>query len=352
MVRRALALVAATTVACQGSGSNNSANGSNGSNGSAGSNRPEVHDAAIADASVPDDAEVADGARPEEPEPPDPGKVIDDLGAISAWQAVVDRWRLLGRRHQRGVVYGRVGPAILMPAPTSGSGFGSGSAIVRDAGPPADAALIASPYTWLVDDSEGEGWLGIRIALGGRTSRAGAQRQGGPQKRSPTPMTATEGDRVAIGGAWQLDDQRRWYWKADWVKPIPKRPAPAPAPASRFPVPTVPTHELATSGLIPGARPITLAKEGDIAYFQLVGRAPTTEGDGWPVANQLGDRVYAYLVFPGERPSYGAQDMRTPDERWSLRRARTYAVQVGRIRTRDPDEPVVIRARSAPVWIK
>ena len=56
-------------------------------------------------------------ARPEEPDVPDPGRVIAELGAIPAWQAVVDRAQLLARRGQHGVVYGRVGPPVMVPAP-------------------------------------------------------------------------------------------------------------------------------------------------------------------------------------------------------------------------------------------
>jgi len=36
-------------------------------------------------------------------DPPDPGKQIAELGAIPAWQAVVDRTLYLARRGQKGV---------------------------------------------------------------------------------------------------------------------------------------------------------------------------------------------------------------------------------------------------------
>ena len=45
-------------------------------------------------------------------EPPDPGAQIEALGAIPAWQAVVDRDSYLARREQRGVVYGVIGEPV------------------------------------------------------------------------------------------------------------------------------------------------------------------------------------------------------------------------------------------------
>jgi len=277
---------------------------------------PIVHapEAAVLDApeASPTDAPT------EEPELPDPGKVIADLGAISAWQAVIDRAQLLARRGQHGVVYGRIGPPILIPGPPPPPG---------DAGPPADAGLVESPFVWLVDDSEGNGCLGIRVALGTKT--------------------ANQGDRVALGGAWTLDEARRWYWKVDWLQAVP----PAPPSDLKEPQPAEPSHAVVTAGLPPGSRTITVAKDGDPVYFTVVGRPPANDGDGWPIANELGDKVYALLILPGERASYGAQDMRSADERWSLRRGWRYAVRIGRIRSRGPDKPAVIRARTAPTRV-
>src|SRR5512142_2990040 len=77
-------------------------------------------------APVPDAALIAGDAGsdephvapPEEPETVDPGKAIADLGAIPAWQAVVDRANYLARRGQHGVVFGTIGAAIQMLGPT------------------------------------------------------------------------------------------------------------------------------------------------------------------------------------------------------------------------------------------
>src|SRR5436305_783212 len=49
------------------------------------------------------------------PAPKEPD--IDDLGAIPAWQAVVDRAQFLARRGQHGILYGVIGPAIQQLGP-------------------------------------------------------------------------------------------------------------------------------------------------------------------------------------------------------------------------------------------
>ena len=70
------------------------------------------------------------------------------------------------------------------------------------------------------------------------------------------------------------------------------------------------------------------------------------------VANELGDKPFARLTLPGERAAYGGQDMRAADERWTLKRAQTYWVRIGKIRKHaKPDDPVSIYARTAPIRI-
>ena len=102
--------------------------------------------------------------------------------------------------------------------------------------------------------------------------------------------------------------------------------------------------------LIPGSHLITFAKDGDAVYFQLVGPPPANDGDGWLVANELGDPPFAFLTLPGERPSYGAQDMRASDERWQLKRGQTYNVRIGVVHKRE-GKPALIRARTAPIRV-
>jgi hypothetical protein len=311
-----LALVIAALAACQGQGSDTTTG--------SGSAPVRPADAAAPDAARrgSDDVPVPH-PKPDEPDPPDPGKAIAELGAISAWQAVVDRAELLARRTQHGVVYGVIGPPLMVAAPVP--------ATTIDAGVHPDAGLVASPYLWLVDDTEGLGSLGIHILAG------------------PKGSARKLGDRVALGGAWALDDDHHWYWKVDAVDPLAATEKPNPKEdASRA---AIPGHVIANGDLPNGARTISLAKDNDAVYFQIVGPAPTTDGDGWPVADELGNPTFALLNLPGERPSYGGHDMRTADERWTLRRGVTYALRIGKIRKR-ADKPALINARSAPVRVK
>jgi hypothetical protein len=199
-----------------------------------------------------------------------------------------------------------------------GAGAGSGSAAP-------DARLIATPYVWLIDDTEGNGALGIRIALGDK---------------------AKPGDRIAAGGAWQLDGERRWYWKPDAIQHLP----PAPAIEPKDPPAPAPSHTIATGPLPPGARTAGVARDNDAIYFQLVGPVPQSDGDGWQIADQLGSPIALVLNLPGERSSYGGQDMRAPDERWQLRRGQTYWVRIGVLHRRT-GKPATVNARTAPVRI-
>lgn len=290
MTTRALALALLSLVACQ----------------SGGDPPPRVEKQAARDAAVavklgPIDANEGSAvdvpAKPDETEPlPDPGKVLDGLGAIPAWQAVVDRTQYLARRSQHGVVYGTI--------------------------------VAADPWPWLVDETDGNGALAIHVDLAGK------------------PATG----RVALAGAWTLAADR-WIWRVDTVTPL----AAVTAPPTKDP-PSAPGHAVATGSLPPGARPISLAKDGDVAYFQIVGSPPAVDGDGWPVADENGNPVYALLNLPGERPSFGGQDMRTPDERWQLKRGVTYALRIGHVhkhvaKSGEPERPATINARTAPLRI-
>jgi hypothetical protein len=270
---------------------------------------------------VGSDSEVGSAKpKPEEPETIDPGKQIAELGAVPAWQAVVDRSQLLARRGQHGVVYGTIGPAIMMLGPVPEA--------PPDAAVKPDAGLVPSEYVWLVDDTDGNGALAIRVKLG------------------PKGPAVKQGDRIAAGGAWELDNERKWYWKVDSISPLPAAP-----PSDLKEAPVASGHTIVNGDLPAGSRTMSVAKDGDSVYFQIVGAPPAIDGDGWPVADELGNPVYALLNLPGERPSYGAQDLRTPDERWQLKRGQTYAVRIGKIHKHGPDKPVTINARTAPIRV-
>ncbi len=249
----------------------------------------------------------ADAQKSDEPEPPDPGQQIDELGAVPAWQAVVDRSQYLARRGLHGVVYGTLGEVVTVSVP--------------------DAGVQPTGYTWLVDDTEGNGALAIRVELGDKVTLVKA------------------GDRVALGGAWVLDGDRKYVWKVDAMTALP----PAPPRDSKIP-PSPPTHEIAQLPLPPGSRTISVARDNDIVYFMVIGRPPAIDGEGWPIGDAQGTPVSALLNLPGERPSFGAQDFRTPDERWRLKRATVYWVRIGKVRRPNgPDKPAYINAVTAPV---
>ena len=94
------------------------------------------------------------------------------------------------------------------------------------------------------------------------------------------------------------------------------------------------------------------AKDNDAVYFQLTGALPAREGDGWLIAGQFGEPPVALLILPGERPSYGGQDMRSPDERWQLRRQQTYWVRIGKVRPQGAGKPFLVNARTAPIRVQ
>jgi hypothetical protein len=270
-----------------------------------------------------------DAAKPDEPvrepEPPDPGKLLADLGAISAWQAVIDRSQYLERRGQHGVAYGTIGSQIMVLGPTPPPPPADAGVRAK----PLDAGMVASEYVWLVDDTEGNGALAIRVLLGTYADKV------------------KQGDRVALGGAWAVDEERRWYWKVDATTPLPAAP-----PSDLKDPPSQPTHEALPGRHVPGSRMLSFAKDGDGVYFQLTGpNQPVMPGEGWPVADELGNPVFALLNLPGERPSFGGQDFRTPDERWQLKRGKTYWVRIGKIRKPVPDKPALINARTAPLLL-
>jgi len=296
MVMRALLLLA--LIACQGKDDARQRQA------------PTKSDAAVVEVPVDASELDPDALAAAEPEPPDPGKQLDDLGAVPAWQAVIDRSRYLARRNQKGVVYGTLRDVVTATVP--------------------DAGVQQTAYTWLSDDTEGNGALSIKVSLGARAKDVKA------------------GDRVALAGSWVLDDDRTYFWNVEELTKLP----PAPPPTSKDP-PSAPGHDIQEAPLPPGSRTVSVARDNDIIYFMVVGRPPAIDGEGWPVGDANGTPISAYLNLPGERPSFGAQDFRTPDERWKLKRSTVYWVRIGKVRRPNgPDKPAYINAVSAPVKMK
>jgi hypothetical protein len=228
----------------------------------------------------------------------EPAPEANALGAIPAWQAVVDRDRYLLRRNQQAVIAGRVGGEAIAP--------GARGAV-----------------RWLVDESEGNGALAVRIADTGTKPPA-------------------EGDRVAVAGAWTLDNERRWYWQVASLSPLED-----PAPATPPDPPSAPGHTNGTGAPPAGWKPISKGRDGGVVTFGVI-RAPSGEGDGWLVGDDSFGTPFAYLYLPGERSSYGGHDLRQADERWLLKRGVTYWVRIDRIRRRTPEDLARIKATTAP----
>ena len=263
---------------------------------------PDAAVAAIVEPAGPADAAEAEPAETGPSAAPDPDDeemlaAPGDLGAIPAWRAVIDRDRYLARRGDRGVVAGRVG------------------------GPVPESDLV-----WLIDETEGNGALGIRIRFA----------------KAPEP-----GARVAVRGAWTLDEARRWYWQADAVTPLPAIDEPAPKDP-----PAPPGHVIAAADPPGGWGKVKApdkASPGDLMMFTVVS-TPRREGDGWGVSDRRWGTLMATLRLPGEHDSYGGHDLRAADERWGLDKGKTYWVRVGKVR-RPPDGVPLLQAVTAPVRI-
>jgi hypothetical protein len=270
-MRRALLLI---LVACQGGTARP------GTGGDAG----PAPVAATLDAS----SEVGPAVEPTEPDEPVEDVAAEDLGAVPAWRAVVDRDMYLARRGQHGVVFGRVG-----------------------------AAIAGSEQRWLIDETEGNGALAIRVHFAVQP-----------------PAT---GMRVAVGGAWTLDESRHWFWQADAVTPLPDDDAPPPAAPDS---PVLPGLVVITA-MPPGkVRTPDKVRDGDLMQFTVVS-VPTRVGDGWGVSDQRWGTLQLYLRLPGEHPSFGGHDLRAPDERWTLKKQGTYWVRIGKVRRREGELPSV-----------
>lgn len=218
-------------------------------------------------------------------------------GGIAPWQAVIDRDRYLARRGQGAVLVGRLGGEAIAPGARG---------VIR----------------WLVDETEGNGALGVRIAL--------------------TGTVPADGARLAVRGAWALDSQRRWYWQVEEVTEVT-----TPGPPAPVDPPSPPGHQVVAAPVPSGYRPVSRGKEGGIIVFGVIRSSPS-DGDGWLIGDDSFGAPIATLTLPGERASYGGHDLRHDDERWQLKRAVLYWVRVDRIRKRTPDARATIRAVTAP----
>lgn len=239
------------------------------------------------------------------------------LRAVPAWDAVIDRAFFLARRKQQGALVGIWGESESSGSPAASAGQGLPSSIRR---------------YWLHDESDEVGALRVQVR---------------PPSSAPLPSS---GQRVVVVGAWVLEGTQ-WIWRAASLELLSDgdaRPTAIQNESARTGNGGLPGLPIAISAAPPGTRQVSFARGEDVIYFQVVG-VPRRPGDAWKVANELGDEPVALLFLPGERRSYGGLDMRTPDERWNLRRGVTYWIKIGVMTRGKPGEPWTAFAKSAPV---
>lgn len=251
---------------------------------------PRAMDAAAArppaDAGPPALARFAGGG--------DETAALSALGALPAWSAVIERDRLLARRHQRGVAFGLLG--------------------ARDDG---------AGEWWLHDQTEGNGTLAIRVRL-------------------PAGLPVETGDRLAVWGAWEPVGER-WVFASDRAETLAGgRLSPPPAPFAIASAPA-PSED---------ALPVSQRARAGAIVFAIVGR-PARFGDGWLVADRRDQPPVARLFLPGERRPYGAQTPPVAGEWWALEVGATYELEIARFRPpRQAGQLLVLQATTPPVRIE
>ncbi|MBL4633252.1 MAG: hypothetical protein JKY56_05240 [Kofleriaceae bacterium] len=204
----------------------------------------------------------------------DEGAALQEMHAISAWSAVHQRHRLLGRRGEVGCVFG---------------------------------TLVEIEGTLrLVDENTGQGALAIAVRL---------------PENSEFPLP----QRVVIEGAWTVASEQ-WIWQANAVQGLSESDSntdfdvePGLEPRKEPP----PRKIFSPSGI---------TREGAIAFRVL--RPPKRAGDGWLIADDFGGPAVARLLLPGEKVSYGNQSAISVDEQWKLERGKRYWVEIRRFRAR------------------
>lgn len=216
----------------------------------------------------------------------DEGRALAELEALPAWSAVLERYRLLDRRGQEGVVYGLLAEV--------------------------DDELR------LVDETRGQGALSIPVAL--------------PLEVSP-PL------RLVLWGAWQVTEDRHWRWQARRMRRLAESgqtPAYQPGLLAREAEPP--------ENLVPAS---AASRRGGAISFSVLERG-SRAGDGWLIADEVRGRPVARLLLPGEEPTYGGQSSVTEAERWVLPRNLRFWIEIGRFRPAQEGRLPTYDARSPP----
>jgi hypothetical protein len=255
-------------------------------------------------------------ARTSEPPPPqvedlaatdDEAAVLSASGALSVWNGVLERHRLLERRGQSGALHG------MMAADGDGGQL-------------------------LVDEQKGRGTLFVRLAL-------------------PDGVSLTPGERVVAWGAFVAGEDG-WRWKVSRAGRLPARADGDLAAVLPSHVPRTATTAV-EGAMVPSALVAAIAqglrkRSREVTLRFTVLEPPVRVGDGWRVGDGSDEVATAILVLPGEESIYGGLDYLADDERWSLQRRTAYTVTAAvpaRLRRVGLDQLPIFEALDAPVAI-
>ena len=218
----------------------------------------------------------------------DEAAALAKLGALPAWSAVAERYRLLSRRDQSGVVTGLV---------------------VEHEG-----ALR------LVDEERGMGVLSIPITI-------------------PDSVKLSPPARVVLWGAWEVGEGADFVWRATRVEALSSPPS-----SPEFSPGLLPRERAAPDDVLLAS---TISRSGGALAFQVHQREERV-GDGWLISDVAGGPPVARLLLPGEEASYGDQSRLTESERWQLKKAGLYWVEIDRFRPPTDGSLPLFRANTPP----
>jgi hypothetical protein len=218
----------------------------------------------------------------------DEGAALSAIKSLPAWSAVIERYRLLDRRLQRGSVHGFL--------------------------------LEHEGQLRLVDETTGQGALSIPVAV-------------------PDGLVLPLPLRALVWGAWHWEgDDKEWLWRGTSVESLAAGPPPefAPGLSPRF---RDPPAELAKAS--------TVSRRGGPIVFHVLEASPRA-GDGWLISDEIRGPAVARLLLPGEKEPYGDQNTLHESERWQLNDKDLYWVEISRFRPSRGDSLPIYTARSVP----
>ncbi len=228
----------------------------------------------------------------------DEGAALSAIGAMPAFSAVRERYRLLKRRSQSGIVHGLVLE-------------GEEPGLLR-----------------LVDLTTGQGALSIPMHV-------------------PDDILVEPAMRVVAWGAWQLADstssqQPEWVWEATRVELLDVEPGPAFSPGMHA------REQAAPAELVPASK---ASRRGGPIEFVILAR-PQRANDGWLIADARKGEAVARLLLPGEGESYGDQSKPSESETWQLDVDSSYWLEIARFRAPGGDELPLYQARTVPFHMR